>query len=121
MAAAIVLIVFAASAAQAGRCPTRANNLDDFARCMVPLKGTIGTAAVYSSGQYDESHKKLMQAMAMGNVTPPQVMPVTVGTYPPIAYYSPYFRFGNAYMHGVVGMPATYYPYSAHPYYYGYR
>lgn len=78
------------------------DKLDDFARCMVPLKGTIGTASVYSSGQYDEDHRKLMSAMASQAVVSPQVMPAAMpylnGFYSPFyPFYSPnfYFRAGS--------------------------
>jgi hypothetical protein len=103
------------AALAAGACPTRMDNLDDFAHCMVPLKGTVGTAAVYASGDYDESHRKLMRAMSLSNVTPPQVIPAGV---PAIGYYSPYFAIGHAMLAGYYGVRA---PYAINPYWYGYR
>ena len=112
-----LIILLTPAAAFAGACPTRANSLEAFAGCMVPLRGTIGTASVYSSGQYDESARKLMQAMARGSATPPQVIPATVGAYHSIGYYSPYFRLASYYYSGLGLSNVSYH----NPYYYGLR
>lgn len=101
----------------AGVCPTRANSLDDFRGCMVPMRGTIGTAAVYSSGQYDEAHRKLMAAMARSDMVPPQVMPSYGMSYPGFAAYNPYFMFASAYMNTLYHFST---PYAMNPYYFGY-
>ncbi|MBN1283172.1 MAG: hypothetical protein JXA24_05285 [Proteobacteria bacterium] len=115
---ALAFALLAATAAFAGSCPTRGNSLEEFRNCMVPLKGTIGTASVYSSGRYDQSHKALMSAMARGSGVPPQVMPAaSVGPYPFVGYYSPYFRFANAYMYGMFGFNT---PHTMNPYLFGY-
>ncbi len=95
LAALLFLAVTAISSiSSAGTCPTRMDRLDDFAACMVPLKGTIGTAAVYSSGQYDEDHRALMQAMASQAVVPPTVIPMA--PYP-LVPYSPYYSAASFY------------------------
>jgi hypothetical protein len=84
----IAIVLAPVSAALAGQCPTVANDHDDIARCMVPLKGTIGTASVYSSGRYDEDHQELMAAMRRTTAVPPQVMPGPLATvYPFFAMY----------------------------------
>jgi len=82
--AALVMLFCSAIPSIAGAgCPTRMDSLDNFAACMVPLRGTVGTAAVYSSGQYDEDHRELMQAMGTQAVIPPTVVPLS-----PYPYYS---------------------------------
>jgi len=113
----LILLLAPAGAAAGGACPTRANSLEDFRHCMVPLKGTIGTAAVYTSGQYDESHKKLMQAMARGSTVRPHVVPVSTGYYPPMAAYSPYFSLATQYYYGLGNAAIPYH----NPYSYGLR
>ena len=63
-------------AGQAG-CPSRMDRLDDFAHCMVPMRGTIGTSTVYTPGGYDAANAQLMTAMQNQATVPPQVMPMT--------------------------------------------
>ena len=113
----LILLFLPAVAAAGGVCPTRANSLEDFRHCMVPLRGTIGTAAVYASGQYDESHRRLLEAMARGGLVRPHVVPASTGYYLPMAAYSPYFRLATQYYYGL-GISAI--PYHT-PHSYGYR
>lgn len=114
----LIVGLLAPAGASARTCPTRANNLEDFKGCMVPMRGTIGTAAVYSSGNYDEAHRELMSAMARSNVVPPQVMPTYGMSYPGYAIYNPYFMIASSYMNVLYRFNA---PYAVNPYYFGYR
>jgi hypothetical protein len=93
-----LLLAISPAMAVAGTCGTRADRLEDFARCMVPLRGTIGTATVYTSGQYDHDHQQLMSAMASQMVVPQQVMPTMPMPYygMPVAYgFSPFGAMGS--------------------------
>lgn len=111
----LILLALAPISAKAG-CPIRADKLEDFARCMVPLKGTVGTAAIYSSGGYDHDHRELMAAMANQAVIPPQVAPIApIMPYPYLGFLSPYgylpINFiGHPYRYNPFGFASFYYP-----------
>lgn len=76
-------------------CSVRQDRLEDFARCMVPMKGTIGTTTVYSSGKYDQDHANLISAMMRSDGVPPQVVPAPAMAWYP---YSNFYRTPAAYM-----------------------
>jgi len=113
----LILLFLPAVAAAGGACPTRANSLEDFRHCMVPMRGTIGTAAVYTSGQYDESHRKLLEAMARGGLVRPQIVPASTGSYPFSGIYSSYFRLAMQYTYGSSNSAIPYH----RPYSYGFQ
>jgi hypothetical protein len=123
LTALICIIVFAMFSTSANAsCPVRADNLQDFARCMVPLKGTIGTASVYSSGKYDHDHQELMAAMASQNTMPPQVMPADLGMgYPYAGLFSPYgymylnYAYHSSYRYRWYNYASLYYPIFGRP------
>ncbi len=90
-----ILLMSLASTADA-RCATRADSLEAFAGCMVPMKGTIGTTTVYSSGKYDRDNRRLMSALMRSSVVPRQVMPPSF--VQPFPYYYGLYTFPGAYM-----------------------
>jgi len=81
----IIIILFAASLAHAGgRCPQRADRLEDFANCMVPMRGEVGT--VYRGTLADmsgDAHSNLMRVMHNAPVVPPHTMP---SSYTPVPF-----------------------------------
>ncbi|MFH1829234.1 MAG: hypothetical protein ABH871_00460 [Pseudomonadota bacterium] len=110
----LTLLAVWPSSSKAG-CPIRADKLEDFARCMVPLKGTVGTATIYSSGKYDQDHRELMSAMASQAVVPPQVAPIApIMPYPYVGFLSPYGYLPINF----TGHPYMYNPYRLAPFYY---
>jgi hypothetical protein len=116
---ATVAIFALASEAAAGTCPVRADSLEAFAGCMAPMRGTIGTTTVYSSGKYDRDHAQLVSAMMRSNVVPRHSMPVSVGqTFPYYGYYNPavyanlYFANHSSYRNNWFRFASFYYPYN---------
>lgn len=113
------LAIFAwASEASAGSCPIRADSLEAFAGCMSPMRGTIGTTTVYSSGKYDRDNAQLISAMMRSSVVPKQVIPPSVTqTYPYGGYFSPasymnlYFAGHSSYRNNWFRFASYYYPY----------
>lgn len=66
-----------------GGCPDRANRLEDFAGCMAPMRGEMGT--VYRGTLADvngDAHSNLMWAMHNAPVVPPHVMPPSPSPVP---------------------------------------
>ncbi len=123
----LIILVLAPISARAG-CPIRADKLEDFARCMVPLKGTVGTASIYSSGRYDQDHRELMAAMASQAVVPPQVAPTGPAVpYPYLGFLSPFgylpiYFSGHSYSYNPYRISSLYYPIYNSPsiYFYAY-
>lgn len=100
-------------------CPVRADRLEDFANCMVPMKGTIGmTSVVYNAGQYDRDNAQLVSAIMRSNVIPPHTVPPSVmQTYPYGGYFSPaaymnlYFAGHSSYRNNWFRFASFYSPY----------
>jgi len=118
---AVTALVSAAwvSEAGAGSCPIRADSLEAFAGCMSPMRGSIGTTTVYSSGKYDRDNARLMSAMMSSDVVPKHSMPVSVGqTFPYYGYYNPavfanlYFAGNSSYRNNWFRFASFYYPYN---------
>jgi hypothetical protein len=106
-------------------CATRQDNLEDFARCMAPMKGTIGTTTVYSSGEYDQDHSALISAMMRSDGVPSQVVPASAMiAYPssnffmtPAAYMNLYFAGHSSYASNWFRFASFYSPaYGMNPY-----
>ena len=93
--AVLALLLVLSGTAQA-QCPQRANSLEDFRSCMVPLRGTVGTAIASFPGDMDRYHRDLIAAMEASNVVPPQVMPAYSG-YTPYYPYNPYMSVSGWY------------------------
>jgi hypothetical protein len=115
---AALAVVMLVSEAMAGSCPIRADSLEAFAGCMAPMRGTIGTTTVYSSGKYDRDNAQLMSAMMRSNVVPQQVIPPSVTqTYPYGGYFSPasymnlYFAGHSSYRNNWFRFASFYSPY----------
>jgi hypothetical protein len=116
----IAIVLMANSTAFAGSCPVRANSLEAFAGCMVPMKGTIGMTTVYSSsGKYDRDNAQLMSAMMNSQVVPRQTIPASVtNTYPYSGYFSPasymnlYFAGHSSYRNNWFRFASYYSPYN---------
>lgn len=116
----IVLLLAAQTANAQARCPIRADRLEDFARCMAPMRGTIGTTTVYSSGKYDRDNAQLVSAMMRSQVVQPHVVPPSVGqTFPysssymtsPVSWMNLYFAGHSSYRNNWFRFASFYSPF----------
>lgn len=97
-------------------CPSRMDRLDDFAHCMVPMHGTIGTATVYSPGGYDAANAQLMAAMQNQATVPPQVIPMS--PYPQVPMLGAFpWAMTSAVAYAKYGGSSPYFWFGFHPYY----
>jgi len=91
----LLVISISCTAYGAGGCPDTAERLEDFQRCMVPMRGEVGT--VYRgtlASLHGDGHAALMYAMHRAPVVPPQV---TVGSmYNPMVAVAASFAYRNS-------------------------
>ncbi|HPQ80735.1 MAG TPA: hypothetical protein PLZ86_03315 [bacterium] len=103
-AIAFVALIFAFSgeARAAGGCPQSADNLQEFAGCLAPVKGTVGMVYKGTLASLDGDHRQLLNSMNRGPVVPPQV----VVPYP--MYGSPFYNpFGPSMARAAAFVAAT--------------
>lgn len=111
-----LIFAFSIDAAAAGGCPQSADNLQAFAGCLAPVKGTVAMVYKGTLANLDEDHRELLDAMNRNPGVPPQV----VVPYPMYgsSFYNPFgpamvraaafvaaSKNGNASYYWMMGMP----------------
>ena len=84
------LILMPSLTSAAGGCPQSAENLQAFAGCLAPVRGTISMVYKGTAANLDQDHQALLAAMQRNPGVPPQVMPTYTVAQPYGGYYNPF-------------------------------